>query len=74
MIPERNLSNNKLGRPGKIIQVDETMLNCKCKSHLGRTPSNKFDSLCIVKVESKIIRAYSSTLPTKGTYNRPNYL
>ncbi|KCZ74977.1 hypothetical protein H311_04052, partial [Anncaliia algerae PRA109] len=28
-----NFSNNKLGGPGKIIQVDETMLNYKCKSH-----------------------------------------
>ncbi|KCZ75611.1 hypothetical protein H311_03409 [Anncaliia algerae PRA109] len=41
------------------------MLNYKCKSHRGRSPSNKSDSLCIVEVETKIIGAYFTIIPDK---------
>ena len=33
-----DFSANKLGGPGKIVQVDETMMNYKFKSHRGRSP------------------------------------
>ncbi|KAG0436310.1 hypothetical protein DMUE_4286 [Dictyocoela muelleri] len=33
-------SDNKLGRFGQIVQIDETLLNYKCKSHRGRSSSN----------------------------------
>ncbi|KCZ80953.1 hypothetical protein H312_01608 [Anncaliia algerae PRA339] len=33
IIPELNFEQNKLGGPGVIVQIDETMLNYKCKSH-----------------------------------------
>jgi hypothetical protein len=32
-----DFKNNKLGNGGKLVQVDETMLNYKCKSHRGRS-------------------------------------
>lgn len=65
LIPAPDYSNNKLGGPGKIIQVDETMLNYKCKSHRGRSPSNKTDSLCIVEFCGHITRCYAKIIPNK---------
>ncbi|KCZ82553.1 hypothetical protein H312_00211 [Anncaliia algerae PRA339] len=47
---------NKAGGPGKIVQVDETMLNYKCKSHRGRSSRNKSDALCIVEYDGHITR------------------
>ncbi|KCZ78675.1 hypothetical protein H311_00289, partial [Anncaliia algerae PRA109] len=35
-IPKTDFETCKLGGPGKIVQIDETMLNFKCKSHRGR--------------------------------------
>ncbi|KCZ81208.1 hypothetical protein H312_01354 [Anncaliia algerae PRA339] len=64
-IPITDFSNNKLGGPGKIVQIDETMLNYKCKSHRGRSPENKTDSLCIVEVSDKILRAYATIISKK---------
>ncbi|KAM0684970.1 hypothetical protein COBT_003821, partial [Conglomerata obtusa] len=40
-MPEPNFINNKLGGPGHIVQIDEIMMNYKCKSHRGRSPGNK---------------------------------
>ncbi|KAM0686633.1 hypothetical protein COBT_002142, partial [Conglomerata obtusa] len=34
-MPVGDFSNNKLGGLGKIVQIDETMLNYKAKSHRG---------------------------------------
>ncbi|KCZ79966.1 hypothetical protein H312_02635, partial [Anncaliia algerae PRA339] len=50
IMPATDFSSNKLGGPGLIVQIDETMLNYKCKSHRGRSSTNKTDSLCIVEV------------------------
>ncbi|KCZ80748.1 hypothetical protein H312_01847, partial [Anncaliia algerae PRA339] len=57
--------DNKLGGPNSIVQIDEKLLNYKCKSHRGRSPSNKSDSLCIVEVSNKIIRAFSNLISDK---------
>ena len=42
-----------MGGPGKIVQIDETMLNYKAKSHRGRSPSNKTDSVSSMITNSK---------------------
>ena len=65
LIPRTNFENNKLGGPGVIIQIDETMLNYKCKSHRGRSPTNKTDALCIVEFKDKITRVFASIIPNK---------
>jgi hypothetical protein len=41
--------NNKLGDPGVIVKLDETMLNFKRKSHRGSAYTNKTDAFCIVE-------------------------
>ncbi|KCZ78321.1 hypothetical protein H311_00648 [Anncaliia algerae PRA109] len=64
-MPATDFSSNKLGGPGLIVQIDETMLNYKCKSHRDRSSTNKTDSLCIVEVGDKIIRAFATTIPDK---------
>ena len=46
LIPKNNFNENKLGGPGFTVQIDETMLNFKCKSHRGRSPTNSTDALC----------------------------
>jgi len=54
-----------LGGPGRIVQVDETMLNFKVKSHRGRSSTNHTDALCIVEVRNGIERVYARTIPDK---------
>ncbi|KAM0674204.1 hypothetical protein GVAV_002278 [Gurleya vavrai] len=49
LIPTSDFSSEKLGGPNRIVQINETMLNFKCKSHRGRSPENKTDALCIVE-------------------------
>ncbi len=50
IIPPPDFSNSKLGGDGFVVQVDETMMNFKCKSHCGRSPDNRTDALYIVEV------------------------
>ncbi|KAM0684830.1 hypothetical protein COBT_003962, partial [Conglomerata obtusa] len=38
-----------LGGPGSVVQIDETMLNYRCKSHRGRSPTNRTDALVIAE-------------------------
>ena len=66
LIPTVNFENCKLGGSGKLVQIDETMLNYKIKSHRGRSPSNLTDSLCIVEVNGHITRAFSCVIPDKS--------
>ncbi|KCZ79342.1 hypothetical protein H312_03264 [Anncaliia algerae PRA339] len=56
---------NNAGGPGKIVQVDETMLNYKCKSHRGRSSRNKSDALCIVEYDGHITREFAVLIPNK---------
>lgn len=66
-MPTPNFVDNKLGGPGFIVQIDETMLNYKCKSHRGRSPSNYTDALCIVEVkDGHVTRAYACVIPNKA--------
>lgn len=46
----------KLGGPGRIIQIDETMMNYKCKSHRGRSNDNKTDAIVLWKL--KIVKLH----------------
>ncbi|KCZ77362.1 hypothetical protein H311_01624 [Anncaliia algerae PRA109] len=64
-IPETNFESSKLGGPKFVVEIDETMLNFKCKSHRGRSPSNKTDALCIVEVGQRITRAFAKVIPNK---------
>jgi transposase-like protein len=56
----------KLGGPGQVINVDETMMNYKCKSHRGRSPLNRTDALCIVELDGHITRAYACVIESKS--------
>lgn len=58
-------NDDKLGGPGKIVQVDETSLNFKVKSHRGRSPINKTDALCIVEFDTRISRAFACVISDK---------
>jgi hypothetical protein len=68
-----NFINSKLGGPGRRIEIDETMLNFKCKSHRGRSPSNHSDAICIIEVnESKffvfMLPLYQQVCSNVNTY------
>lgn len=64
-MPKTDFSNSKLGGPGLVVQIDETMLNFKCKSHRGRSPHNRTDSICMVEVSSSILRAFACVIENK---------
>ena len=59
------MGDDKFGGYGNIVQIDETMLNYKCKSHRRRSSSNRTDALCIVEVRHGIKRAYACIIPNK---------
>ncbi|KCZ78086.1 hypothetical protein H311_00892 [Anncaliia algerae PRA109] len=50
---------------GFTVQVNEIMLNFKCKFHRGISANNKSDALCIVEVGSHITRAFATVIPNK---------
>jgi hypothetical protein len=54
-----DFSDDKLGGPNMIVQIDETALNHSVKAHRGRAPNNKTDALCIVEFEHNIKRAFT---------------
>ncbi|KAG0419263.1 hypothetical protein EQH57_0549 [Dictyocoela roeselum] len=64
-IPHPDFSSNKIGGVGKIVQVDETMLNYKVKSHRGRSAENKTDALCIIEFENGIKRVFACVIDNK---------
>ena len=62
-----NRKEPKLGGPLCIVQVDETMLNYKCKSNRGRSSTNRTDGICIVEVRSSAItRVWAEIIPNKS--------
>lgn len=65
LIPAPNFEVNKLGGPGKTIQIDETMLNYKCKSHRGRSSTNQTDCLCIVELGPNLKRVFAKVIENK---------
>ncbi|KAG0438567.1 hypothetical protein DMUE_3015 [Dictyocoela muelleri] len=64
-IPANDFSNDKLAGRIKIVQVYETMLNFKCKSHRGRSTTNRSDALCIVEWDGSTTRAFATIIPDK---------
>lgn len=64
-MPLPDFHDHKLGGPGFIVQIDETMMNYKCKSHRGRSPSNRTDALCIIEMSNSIVRAFACVIPDK---------
>ena len=65
MVDTKDQRTNKLGKPGKMVQIDETGLNFKIKSHIERAPLNKTDALCIVGVETAISMAFACVIENK---------
>lgn len=63
---DHNEIQPKLGGIGTIVQVDETMMNYKCKSHRGRSPSNRTDALCIVECRPCICKVWAQVIPDKS--------
>ena len=64
-MPLSDFQNDKLGSADCHVKIDETMMNFKIKSHRGRAPSNKTDSLCIVECNPNITRVYARVIPDK---------
>ncbi|KCZ81262.1 hypothetical protein H312_01340 [Anncaliia algerae PRA339] len=56
----------RLGGFGKIVQIDETMLNFKCKSHRGRSSRNKTDAICIIEYDNKITKCFTKIIEDKS--------
>ncbi|KCZ75378.1 hypothetical protein H311_03647 [Anncaliia algerae PRA109] len=53
VMPEPDFSNNKLGGPESIVQIDKTMLNYKCKGHQGRSPHNRTDPYALLNIKKE---------------------
>ncbi|KAG0420347.1 hypothetical protein EQH57_0186 [Dictyocoela roeselum] len=64
-IPDPNFYFNKLGGENKVVQVDETTLNYKVKSHRGRPPENRTDALCIIEFYGEIKRVFACIIDNK---------
>lgn len=47
---ETDFSENKSKGPGKTVQINETILNYKYKSHRGISLTNRTEALCIVEI------------------------
>ncbi len=62
-----NINNHmrKLGGPGTVVQIDEIMLNYKCKSHRGRSATNKTSAICIVEVADSITKVWAEVIVNK---------
>lgn len=55
-----------LGGPGKIVQVDETMLNHKVKAHRGRAPREQVWALGIVDCSYKPAKGFMCLIENKS--------
>ncbi|KAG0426515.1 hypothetical protein DMUE_5963, partial [Dictyocoela muelleri] len=65
ILPKCDFHENKLGDPGVLVQIDETMLNAKAKSHRRRSSLNRSDCICIVVVKTHITRAFAKIIKNK---------
>lgn len=62
---EQLINPIKLGGSGCTVNIDETMLNYKCKSHRGRNPLNKSDALCIIELDGHITKSFACLISNK---------
>ena len=60
-----DFTDDKLGGPSKIIQMDETALNHSIKAHRGKFSANKTDALCIVEFQENINRTFACVIENK---------
>lgn len=60
-----DINKTKLGGIGITVNIDETMLNYKVKSHRGRSASNRTDALVIVEIREHISRVFACIIPNK---------
>ena len=56
----------KLGGPGAIINIDETMLNHKIKAHRGRVPTEQIWALVIVDTSFSPSLGYVTIVPNRS--------
>ncbi|KCZ74910.1 hypothetical protein H311_04120 [Anncaliia algerae PRA109] len=66
VMPEPDFGNNKLGGPESIVQIDKSMFSIKCKSHQGRSPHNRTDSLCIFEYKERIVKDFACVIANIG--------
>jgi hypothetical protein len=67
LMEEKNVIARKLGGFGTYVQIDETMLNYKCKSHRGRSTENKTDAITMVEVRNGVSsNAYAEIIANKS--------
>ncbi|KAG0426486.1 hypothetical protein DMUE_5964, partial [Dictyocoela muelleri] len=64
-LPKCDFHENKLGGSGVLVQIDDTMLNYKAKSHRGRPSLNMSDNICIFEVKNHITRAFAKIIENK---------
>ncbi|KCZ79563.1 hypothetical protein H312_03056 [Anncaliia algerae PRA339] len=74
LIPKVDFSGKKLGGPGFIVKIDETMRNYKTKSHMGRFPAKKSNVLCIVETKEKSTRVFARCINHKNLKPQVGYL
>ncbi|KCZ81782.1 hypothetical protein H312_00822 [Anncaliia algerae PRA339] len=56
----------RLGGYGNLVEIDETMLNFKVKSHRGRSPANRTDALCIIEYNKTITKCFATCIRDKS--------
>jgi hypothetical protein len=64
-INQENLRLQKMGGPGAIVQVEETMMNFKCKSHRGRSTGNRTDAIAIFECCPHFTQIWVQTIADK---------
>ncbi|KAG0439310.1 hypothetical protein DMUE_2518 [Dictyocoela muelleri] len=64
-MPYHDFSENKFRGEVRIVQIDETMLNFKVKSHRGRSPQNRTDELAIIEYDEGIKCVFACTIDAK---------
>lgn len=64
-----NLENIKLGGLSFIVQIYETILHYKCKSHRGRSSTNITGDLCMGEVRTYITGAFTTEIENKKKQN-----
>lgn len=61
-----NTNPIKLGGPGAVINIDETMLNHKIKAHRGRTPKHQVWALTIVDTTFKPSKGFAKIVTDRS--------
>ncbi|KCZ74818.1 hypothetical protein H311_04214 [Anncaliia algerae PRA109] len=65
LLKKDNRRIGMFGGPFKLVQIDETMMNFKVKSHRGRSSKKKTDALTIVECDQKITKVLACVIKDK---------